>query len=198
MQTAHTNNGVADFLRQLRIHGGGDKAMSSALGITGGCRRGELTWTLKALGNRVSRLRHNSDIIFRFISCWMQTLPYQYRKEVSRFGAIRSTHRKHPVHGVCDHIGPYFDPTNHWYAMALAAVCPQIQTLGFNECTLGDICEALLAVGMKSLLPSSRTLAVKLEGVVSLLYIVACDLSIWTLADLDDWCNAVFVPIEVD
>ena len=48
MQIAHTNNGVADFLRQLRIHGGGDKAMSSALGITGGGRRGGVDVDVKS------------------------------------------------------------------------------------------------------------------------------------------------------
>ena len=76
--------------------------------------------------------------------------------------------------------------------MALKAICPQVHKMQYNEGTLGDICEAWLAIGMRSAVPSARSLATRLEGVVSHLYIVVDELNIWTLAGLDDRCSLAF------
>ena len=116
-------------------------------------------------------------------------LPAGYRKALSHEGAVRSTSTLHPVHGFDDHIGNYFDPGNKVYAMTLRAVCPELLQVGYNDEKLGDICEAWLAVGMKSSIPAARSLAVAIEGISGLLYIIAVVKDIYTLDDLDQVCR---------
>ena len=100
-------------------------------------------------------------------------LPAAYRKALSHEGACRSTSTFHPIHGYDDHIGNYFDPGNRVYAMTLRAVCPELVQVGYNAEELGDICEAWLACGMRFNIPAARSLAVAIEGIAGLLYIIA-------------------------
>ena len=57
--------------------------------------------------------------------------------------------------------------------------------MGYNHKTFGDICEAWLAIDMRSEVPAARSLACRVEGVVSHLYIVVCEFDIWTVEELD-------------
>ena len=99
----------------------------------------------------------------------MQALPARYRKDLSYEGAVRSTSPLHPIHDVCEHIGPWFEPGNRVYAMTLRAVCPELVQVGYNAGKLGDICEAWLACGMRSSsIPASRSLVVAIEGIAGL------------------------------
>ena len=120
----------------------------------------------------------------------MQALPARYRKDLSYEGAVRSTSPLHPIHDVCEHIGPWFEPGNRVYAMTLHAICPSLsQVVDYNDVTLGDICEAWLACGMRSSIPASRSLAVAIEGIAGLLYIIAEMKDLYTLDDLDELCK---------
>ena len=116
-------------------------------------------------------------------------LPAAYRKALSHEGACRSTSTFHPIHGYDDHIGNYFDPGNRVYAMTLRAVCPELVQVGYNAEKLGDICEAWLACGMRSNIPAARSLAVAIEGIAGLLYIIAVMKDFYTLDDLDELCK---------
>ena len=116
-------------------------------------------------------------------------LPAAYRKALSHEGACRSTSTFHPIHGCDDHIGNYFDPGNRVYAMTLRAVCPELVQVGYNAEKLGDICEAWLACGMRLNIPAARPLALEIEGIAGLLYIIATIKDIYTLDDLDELCK---------
>jgi len=143
---------------------------------------------LKELWTRVAKLRQHHKTIMAFIFKWMQ-LPAAYRKTLSHEGAVRSTSTLHPIHGCDDHIGNYFDPGNKVYAMTLRAVCPELLQVGYNDNTLGDICEAWLAAGIKSSHWAARSLAAAIEGISGLMYIITVAKDIYTLAELDQLCR---------
>ena len=114
---------------------------------------------------------------------WMQ-LPADYRMGLSYEGAVRSTSPLHPIHGVDDHIGNYFDPGNRVYAMTLQAIWPSLLQVDYNDRKLGHICEAWLACGMRS-----RSLAEAIEGVAGVVYVIAMMNNIYSLKDLDELSN---------
>ena len=116
-------------------------------------------------------------------------LPSVYRKELSDLGAVRSTHPLHPVRGCCEHIGKWFDPGNAVYAMTFKAICPSLQQENYNNEAIGDICKAWLACGMGSEILACRSLAVGIEGVAAVLYIIAMMKNVYTLQDLDEVCG---------
>ena len=73
--------------------------------------------------------------------------------------------------------------------MTLHAICPSLLQVDYNDETLGDICEAWLACGMRSNIPAARSLAVAIEGIAGLLYIIAMMKDVYTLDDLDELCK---------
>ena len=99
-------------------------------------------------------------------------MPARYRKDLSYEGAVSPFHSPlHPIHDdVCEHIGPWFEPGNRVYAMTLHTICPSLpQLVDYNDETLGDICEAWLACGMRSSsIPASRSVVVAIEGIAGL------------------------------
>lgn len=145
----------------------------------------ELEILYDELCKRVAKMRTVADVIERFIFAWME-LPAPYRKKLSHYGAVRTAHRLHPIHFVSDRIGSCFDPSNAVYALVLRAICPAVQRMPFNEETLGDICEAWLATGMQSRSPAARHLALGIEGVAAILYVVGQLGNVWSLEALDE------------
>ena len=143
---------------------------------------------LVELKKRVAALRRHADLIHDLIFQWME-LPRVYRKKLTHLGAVRCTHPLHPAHYCCNHIGKCFDPGNAVYAMTLKAICPSLQQDNYNNETIGDICEAWLATGMRSEIPACRSLAVGVEGVAAVLYIVAMLKNVNTLQELDEVCK---------
>ena len=156
---------------------------------------GEIELLYIELETAVRNFRRHSNLMARFTYVWME-LPRAYRKTLSHFGAVRSTHRHHPVHGFCDRIGAYFDPGNAVYAMTLKAICPCLQQAEFNDETLGDVCEAWLAIGARSDIAASRSLMRGLEYVAGCLYIIATVRNVWSLADMDKFGDNVAIVFE--
>jgi len=116
----------------------------------------------------------SSPINFRTISDWM-TLSAKYRKSRSHYGAIRCFEGTHPCHYLCPLLGPTFDPGNHVYAMVLKIVVPELNAEDWNNETLGDIAEGLLATGLRwDAPPPSLAVALWLEVAAGLMYSVTC------------------------
>ena len=156
-----------------------------------GRRKGQLSLvdiqkSMADLSRMVSAARTFEAVILAFVFEWM-TLPAAYRKDLSHMGAVRARHPLHPVHGICEYVGPYFDPTNQVYSMSLKLMCPAISGTRYNEETLGDICEAWLAVGGRSQRASASHLAKMLDEITSTLYLLAVELDVYSLTDLDGW-----------
>ena len=128
---------------------------------------------------------------------WME-LPFQYRKDLSHEGAVKTEHRYHPVHGWCEHMRScWFDPSNAVYAMVLGAICPAISRTGWNDETIGDICEAWLAIGARSELVVAKKLAKIINDVSQVMYLIADELNIYDLRQLDEWVCQLLSLIHI-
>ena len=103
----------------------------------------------RRLTRRVHQYSQAEDWLIGFVQEWMSQSK-GYRKNLSYEGAIRCWHSEHQPCGFDRTLGEYFDPGNRVYACALTALCPSVKELGYNDETMGDICEAWLAVGMQS------------------------------------------------
>ena len=108
-----------------------------------------------------------------------------YRKKLTHLGAVRCTHPLYPATYCCNIIGKCFDPSNAVYAMTLKAICPFLEQDYYNNETICDICEAWLATGMTSEIPACRSLAVGVDGIAAVLYIIALLTNVNTLQELD-------------
>ena len=126
------------------------------------------------------RLRHNIQsaqeldrTAVMFIQEYMGQLSRYERKTISYDGAIRAYLDEHPCHYICSVLGRTFDPGNRIYALALQMMFPSLKGFGYNDCTLGDICEGFLTLGLRkhpSRHPAALSLARMIEVVAGDIY----------------------------
>ena len=136
------------------------------------------------LADYVERARPFEPIIMQFISQWM-SLRERYRRELAANGAVRCHFPGHPIHYVCPVLGNTFDAGNRIYELTLKTICPSIVHCGYNRNSLGNICEAFLATGMRSSSPSARSLAMIIERTAGAMYTVCYAYNLYTLEDID-------------
>ena len=138
-----------------------------------------------------NRARQYEDMMMQCITQYM-TLPASYRKELSREGAVRCHHADDPVHLIiiysCPELGNTFDPGNAIYELTLFSMWPSTKKLPYNRNKLGDICEGLLAIGLRKSVPSgpaARSLARIIEMVAGGLYSICYRFCLFSLEALD-------------
>jgi hypothetical protein len=86
--------------------------------------------------------------LYNFVQEWM-TLSHQTRKDLSHEGAIRCTAEWHPQSWHYEKLGWTFDPGNWVYGTVMRFLIPRLQRHNWwNDETLGDIVESILAVGL--------------------------------------------------
>ena len=147
------------------------------------------------LTRRVLQYRQAEDWLRGFVQEWMSQ-PHWYRKTLSYEGAIRCWHSEHQPCGFDKALGEYFDPGNRVYACALTTLCPSVKEFGYNDETMGDICEGLLAVGMQSQDECARNLAVAIEEVAGSISVLLSHCDGHTLEALNIYqekCNPIII-----
>ena len=105
---------------------------------------------MEKLGSSLKAGQQRSTELLDFVEKWMQ-LPAETRKDLSHHGAIRSQSEWHPRPWRDELLGDTFDPGNFVYGLALHFLVPQLRNrkkYDWNEETLGDIIESVLAVGL--------------------------------------------------
>ena len=99
--------------------------------------------TRAPLVNRfASQLKKGQDAAWWpcLVYAWMTQLDSNYRKILSRNGAVRCFDETHfPAQFTCEYLGPTFDPGNETYAVLLKLLMPSIVNMSWNDETLGDM-----------------------------------------------------------
>ena len=132
--------------------------------------------------------------VFSLIQQWMRDVPAHTRKHMSYSGGI---FRREGELCISWGVRVYsdvavFDPGNWVYSTGIKLLMPEVRELGWNKETLGDICEAFLALSRLSDVPSARGLGRWLDIYVYSLYrfcLLAGDAS-WRIASLTD-CDTI-------
>ena len=125
-----------------------------------------------------------------FIQEYMGQLSRYERKTISYDGAIRAYLDEHPCHYICSVLGRTFDPGNRIYALALQMMFPSLKGFGYNDETLGDICEGFLALWLGNQPSSHRaaaaSLAPMIEEVVGDLYVLCYRFNLYREEDINN------------
>jgi len=126
----------------------------------------------------LQRAQAKDQQLLDLVDFWMNKLPAQYRKTISHEGAIRAVTNLHPTQWVCPVLGNTFDPGNAVYAMVLKAILPRLTDHGrsWNDETLGDIVEGILALGLGVLPMPLRGFPMPLRDAAELLEEVTQDM----------------------
>ena len=112
-------------------------------------------------------------VLLAFADRWMHEFSYEYRKGLSHLGICRCSHWSHLKMHQDAALGNAFDPGNWIYAMVLKLAFPEGTTQPWNDETLGDICEAWLAIGFRPQAPVvARHLALWIEDCICALWAV--------------------------
>ena len=103
---------------------------------------------VEGLGRKLKAAQARSEETFAFVQEWME-LPAATRKALSHHRAIRAQAEWHPCAWVDPLLGDTFDPGNFVYGFTLRFLMPQLrEASAWNDETLGDVAESVLAVGL--------------------------------------------------
>ena len=139
------------------------------------------------LGRNIQNAQKFDRTAVMFIQKYMAQLSKYDRKTIAYDGAIRAYHDDHPCHYMSSVLGPTFHPGNRIYALALQMMFPSLKDLGYNDCTLGEICKGFLALGLRkhpSRHPAALSLARMIEAVAGDLYVLCCRFNLYYEEDI--------------
>ena len=86
------------------------------------------------------------------------------------------------------------------YALALQMMFPSLKGFGYNDCTLGDICEGFLALGLRnqpSRHPAAASLARMIEVVAGDLYVLCYRFNLYCEEDIRNQWQLVWREEQV-
>ena len=152
----------------------------------------------------MSVVRQQKDVWLEFFREWM-TLPHRIRKELSYHGGIRVQQGESRMSVHCgtldarvraDDSCQFHDPGNFIYALAMRLMWPEFGRDGYNQETIGDIFEGILALHLfygEQWSPGCASAHALLESYlrqVARFGMLAKD-KIWNCTTLGDCCRVV-------